>query len=50
MGRGQLGEGITGTTIKDTWRKSSGRVELREGGGFAWGLVEGCGEKAQNCN
>ena len=27
MGRGQWGEGITGTTIKDTWTKSRGRVE-----------------------
>ena len=35
MGRGQRGEGITGTTIKDTWTKSKGRVEVGEEGGFA---------------
>ena len=44
------GEGITGTTIKDTWTKSRGRVEVGEGGGFGWGGVEGWGEKAHNCN
>ena len=43
-------EGITGTTIKDTWTKSRGRVEVGEGGGFSWGGVEGWGEKADNCN
>ena len=32
---GQGGEGITGTTIKDTWTKSRGRVELGEEGGSA---------------
>ena len=42
--------GITGTTIKDTWTKSRGRVELGKGGGFGWGRVEGWGEKAYNCN
>ena len=36
MGRGQWEEGIIGTTIKDTWTKSRGRVEAREGGGFGW--------------
>ena len=25
MGRGQWGEGFSGTTIKDTWTKSRGR-------------------------
>ena len=30
---GQWEEGITGTTMKDTWRKSRGRVEAEEGGG-----------------
>ena len=50
MGRGQWGEGITGTTIKDSWTKSKGRVEMGEGGGFGWGGVEGWGEKAYNCN
>ena len=39
-----------GTTIKDTWTKSRGRVEVGEGGGFSWGGVEGWGEKAYNCN
>ena len=42
--------GITGTTIKDTWTKSRGRVEVGEGGEFSWGGVEGWGEKAYNCN
>ena len=36
MGRGQWEEGITGTTKKDTWTKSRGRVEVGEGGGFGW--------------
>ena len=36
MGLGQWEEGITGTTIKDTWTKSRGRVEVGEGGGFSW--------------
>ena len=26
-----------GTTIKDTWTKSRGNVEVGEGGGFSWG-------------
>ena len=38
------------TTIKDTWTKPRGRVEVGEGGGFSWGGVEGWGEKAYNCN
>ena len=50
MGWGQWEEGITGTTVKDTWTKSRGRVEEGEGGGFSWGGVEGWGEKAYNCN
>ena len=50
MGRGQWREGITGTTIKDTWTKPRERVEMGEGGGFGWGGVEGWGEKADNCN
>ena len=50
MGWGQWEEGITGTTIKDTWTKPRGRVEVGEGGGFSWGGVEGWGEKAYNCN
>ena len=37
MGREQWGQGITGTTIKDTWTKSRGKVEAGEGGGFGWG-------------
>ena len=37
VGRGQWGEGITGTTIKYTWTKSRGRVEVGEGGGFSLG-------------
>ena len=47
---GQWEEGITGTTIKDTWTKPRGRVEVGEGGGFTWGGVEGWGEKAYICN
>ena len=43
-------EGITGTTIKDTWTKPRGRVERGAGGGFSWGGVERWGEKAYNCN
>ena len=39
-----------GTTIKDTWTKSRGRVELGEREEFGWGQVEGWGEKAHNCN
>ena len=50
MGRGQWGEGITGTTIKNSWTKSRGRGDGVEGGGFGWGGVEGWGEKADNCN
>ena len=34
----------------DTWTKSRGRVEAREGGGFSWGGVEGWGENADNSN
>ena len=41
---------FTGTTIKDTWRKSRGRVDVGEGFGFGWGGVEGWGEKADKCN
>ena len=50
MGRGKWGEGITGTTIKDTWTKSRGRVEVGEGGEVGWGGMEGWGENADNCN
>ena len=46
MGRGQWGEGFTGTTIKDTWTKSRGRVEAGEGGGFD-GVGWKGGEKMQ---
>ena len=35
MGRGPWGEGFTGSTIKDTWTKSRGRVEIGVGGGLA---------------
>ena len=37
MGRGYWGEGFSGTTIKDTWTKPKGRVEVRERVGFGWG-------------
>ena len=45
MGRGQGGEGITGTTINDTWTKSWGRVEVGEGRGVQLGLGGGMGRK-----
>ena len=48
MGWGQWEEGITGTTIKDTWTKPRGRMEARDGGGFGWGLGEWWGEKKRN--
>ena len=47
MGSGQWGGGITGTTIKDIWTKSRGRVEVGEGGGLRCSGVEG-GEKSQS--
>ena len=50
MGRGQWGEGTTGSTIKNTWTKSRGNVEVGEGGVLSWGRVEGWREKAYNCN
>ena len=49
MGRGQWGEGIAGTTMKDTWTKSRGRVEAGGGGEVGWGGMEGWGENADNC-
>ena len=45
-----MGEGFPGTTIKDTWTKSRGRVEAREGGGCGWGGGGWWGENADNCN
>ena len=42
--------GLNGTClniIKAIWKKSRGRVEVGEGGGFVWG---GRGENADNCN
>ena len=50
MGKGQGGEGCIGATIKDTRTKSTGRVEVGEGGGTGWGWVEGRGENADNYN
>ena len=50
MGRVEWGKGFSGTTIKDTWTKSRGSLEAGEGSGIDWGLVEGLGEKADNCN
>ena len=47
---GQWEEGITATTIKDTWTKSRWRVEVGEGGGVGWVGVEGWGENADNYN
>ena len=49
-GEGTVRRGDYRTTIKDTWTKSRGRMEVGEGGGFSWGGVEGWGEKAYNCN
>ena len=49
-GRGQLGEGFSGTTIKDIRTKPRERVETREGGGFGWAGGEWWGENADNCN
>ena len=46
MGRGYWGEEFSGTTIKDTWTKPRGRVEVGEGGGLVWGGMGG-GEKMQ---
>ena len=45
---GQWEEGITGTTMEDTWAKLRGRVEVGERSGFSWGGVEGWGKKAYN--
>ena len=45
-----MGEGFSGTTIKDTWTKPRGRVEEGEKGGFVWGGVGGRGENTDNCN
>ena len=45
-----MGEGFSGTTIKDTWTKPMGRVEAREGGEFGWGGGEKRGGNAGNCN
>ena len=50
MGRGQWGEGFTGTAIKDTWTESRRTVEAGKGGGFGWGGVEGWGENTDNYN
>ena len=45
-----MGEGSTGTTIKDTRTKARGRVEVGKGDGIGWCGVEGWGENADNCN
>ena len=47
---GDSEEGITGTSIKDTWTKSRGREDVGKGRGFGWGGVEGWGDKPHNCN
>ena len=36
-----------GATIKDTRKKSRGRVEVGEGGGTGWGGVEVMGRKCR---
>ena len=44
--KGTVGEGFSGTTIKDTWTKPRGRVETRVGVGLArvggewWGVMQ----------
>ena len=45
---GEKGEGFTGTSIKDTWTKTS-VVKTGEGGANYWGGAEGWGDKAENC-
>ena len=47
---GQWGKGFSGTTIKDTWTKTKGRMEVREGGGFGWSGGEWWEENSDNCN
>ena len=38
---GDSGErSFSGSTIKETWKKTRRRVEVGEGGGFSWGGVE----------
>ena len=42
-----MGEGFSGTTVKDTWTKLRvGRMEAGEGGGFGWDRGSG-GRKMQ---
>ena len=43
-------EGFSGTTIKDMWTKTWGRVGTREGGGFHWVGDESWEENEDNCN
>ena len=43
-----MGEGFSGTTIKDTWTKPRGRVEAREGSGFGCGGGESWGKMQTN--
>ena len=50
IARGEGGGDSGERGIQDTWTKSRGRVEAREGGGFGWDGVEGWGENADNCN
>ena len=47
MGKGQWGEGFTGTTVKDTKTKSMRRVEAGQGGGFRLGWGGGMGRKCR---
>ena len=46
---GRKGEGVSGTTIKDTQTKTRGGVESGEGGGDGWGWGEWWEGKAENC-
>ena len=45
-----MGRGVYRSYYRDTRTKSSGRVEVGEGGGTGWGGVEVWGENADNCN
>ena len=44
-----MGEGFSGTSIKDTWKKKGGVCRNRRGSGNGWNGVEGSGKKAEKC-
>ena len=43
-------KGLYRNYYKGHMDKIKGRMEVGDGGGFDWGGVEGCGEKANNCD